>query len=340
MLNYEIVTGLKEIKRKDWAEFVKKHPKGNIFQTPFIFDAYQKSKNFDPLIIIVLDSEKSIVGLQVSVIESNYNNFLGYFTSRSIIKGGPIVKNEDITILNLILKEYIKLVKGKAIYSQYRNMWDWGSLKKVFIKNNFLYEDHLDILFDLTKGEEILFKEMMRVRKKGIKKSYNMGVSIKEIDLNDSEILSETYVILKNVYKRIKLPIPDFDFFKNIKIHLREKVLSLGLYKDDELIAVRIAFCYKNLVYDWYAGAKDEFLNHRPNDVLPWELMKWGMNKKYEIFDFGGAGKPNIPYGVRDFKMKFGGKLVNYGRFEIIHKPFLLKIAEKGFLLLQKIKFV
>ena len=37
---------------------------------------------------------------------------------------------------------------------------------------------------------------------------------------------------------------------------------------------------------------------------------------------FGGAGKPDKPYGVRDYKLKFGGQLVNWGRFEKVHKPF------------------
>jgi lipid II:glycine glycyltransferase (peptidoglycan interpeptide bridge formation enzyme) len=40
-----------------------------------------------------------------------------------------------------------------------------------------------------------------------------------------------------------------------------------------------------------------------------------------------GAGKPDIPYGVRDFKMAFGGQLVEHGRFLCIHKPLLYWIG-------------
>ena len=51
----------------------------------------------------------------------------------------------------------------------------------------------------------------------------------------------------------------------------------------------------------------------------------------YDIFDFGGAGTPKKSYGVRDYKKKFGGKLVNYGRYEEIRRPLKFATANVGF---------
>ena len=59
--------------------------------------------------------------------------------------------------------------------------------------------------------------------------------------------------------------------------------------------------------------------------------MRWGAENGCHTFDFGGAGKPNKEYGVREFKRQFGGALVNYGRCKKIHSPLKVKIAEKGF---------
>ena len=64
--------------------------------------------------------------------------------------------------------------------------------------------------------------------------------------------------------------------------------------------------------------------NKYPNDLIPWEVFLWGKENGYKLLDFGGAGKPDIPYGVREYKRKFGGELVNYGRFTHIHKPILM----------------
>ncbi len=91
------------------------------------------------------------------------------------------------------------------------------------------------------------------------------------------------------------------------------------------------------MIYDWYAGADDSYLEYRPNDILSWSILKWGIKNNYEVFDFGGAGKPNVPYGVRDYKLKFGGELVNFGRFEIIHKPSVFKSGKIGLHIYKKI---
>ena len=60
-------------------------------------------------------------------------------------------------------------------------------------------------------------------------------------------------------------------------------------------------------------------------------MFKQCKNAGKTIFDFGGAGKPVVHYGVRDYKMKFGGKLVNYGRLTLVHNPIKMKLKEALF---------
>ncbi len=44
-----------------------------------------------------------------------------------------------------------------------------------------------------------------------------------------------------------------------------------------------------------------------------------------------GVGRPDRKYGVRDFKARFGGELVNYGRLTRVNNHFLYNIAELGY---------
>ena len=55
-----------------------------------------------------------------------------------------------------------------------------------------------------------------------------------------------------------------------------------------------------------------------------------------KTFDFGGAGRPDEVYRVRDFKAKFGGDLVNYGRNVCVHAPFRLGVSRAGYGLMRK----
>ena len=51
-----------------------------------------------------------------------------------------------------------------------------------------------------------------------------------------------------------------------------------------------------------------------------------------------GAGEPDKPYGVREFKARFGGKEVEYGRFLFIAHPWLYWFGNVGVKLLKKLK--
>ena len=330
----------KVIDKKEWSEFVYNHPYGNIFQTPEMYEVYQNTTKYEPVFLAAVNNENEILGTLLAVIQKEYSGVVGKFTARSIIHGGPLIKNDDPDVLDFILKEYDKIIKKKAIYSQFRNFWDWGDSKEIFIKNGFEYEEHLDILFDLKKSEDDLWKEMKGARRKGIKRSYKKGIEIRSIDLTNNKIINEAYNIIHNVYSKIKLPLPGEDFFKGaVEILDRNKYLyTIGAFLNAELIGVRFVLCYKNLIYDWYAASKDECLSSRPNDVLPWEIIKWGVNNGFDVFDFGGAGKPGIPYGVRDYKLKFGGQLVNFGRFIKVHNPLLMELGKAGLNLYRKFR--
>jgi lipid II:glycine glycyltransferase (peptidoglycan interpeptide bridge formation enzyme) len=197
-----------------WSSFVYDHPNGNIFQTPEMYEVYKNTKNYKPISLFIIDDNDEILGILLAVIQKEYSGVLGNFTARSIIFGGPLIKNNDANILDFILQEYNKTIRKKAIYSQFRNMWDWGDLKDIFIKNGFEYEDHLDIIVDLNKNEEELWKELNTKRRNEIRraKKENSLFSIK----NTLTDLNECYKILKSVYNRAKLPLPSFDFFVNI----------------------------------------------------------------------------------------------------------------------------
>ena len=99
-----------------------------------------------------------------------------------------------------------------------------------------------------------------------------------------------------------------------------------------------IILCHKDRIYDWYAGSYREFYKYCPNDIITWEVLLWGKANGFKIFDFGGAGKPEIPYGVRDYKMKFGGELVQFGRYIKVHRKLLMALAKFGLKLYKKFK--
>lgn len=68
---------------------------------------------------------------------------------------------------------------------------------------------------------------------------------------------------------------------------------------------------YKDVVYYWYTGTLREYAGHRAGDLLVWQAITDGKASGCTTLDFGGAGRPDEPYCVRDFEAEYGGQLVD-----------------------------
>lgn len=327
---------IEEINTAEWSEFVRKHPNGNIFQTPEMYEVYHKTPKFTPVVLIAKDENKRLVGCLMSVIQRDYKGFMGELTARSIVMGGPLAENNNPEILDLLLKNYNKIVTTKAIYSQFRNLFTMTNYSQPFDKNGYRYEEHLDVLIDLKKSKEELVENLHKERKRNIAKAEKEGLTFKV--LNDEKHIETVILLLRKTYNRIRVPFSYEKLFFNTQFILDNKVKFFGAFWEDKMIAGQVRLCYNGTVYAWYAGSDSDYFNKRPNDFLLWNVILWSKENNYEVFDFGGAGKPNVPYGVRDYKLKFGGELVNYGRYQKEHKRLLMYLGKFAFKLYKIIK--
>ncbi len=322
-----------EFQFSEISKFVDSHPNTNFFQSINYFKAALKSPKLKPY-IFVISKDNVIVGSMLVVNQTQINlPLFNKLSARNIISGGPLIENNDSKILSAFL-DFYKKNKPFAIYTQIRNFGDISGEKSIFEKNKFIFEDHLNIVVDLKKSEEELWKDVHTKRRNEIRRATKEGTifenSTSEIELNNA------YLILQEVYDRAKLPLPKMTHFKAL---FDNNSLKLFIAKNEnKTIGCMLCLAHKEVLFDYYAGAFSNAYNKYPNDLIPWEVFLWAKNNNFTQFDFGGAGKPNIKYGVREYKKKFGGELVNFGRFEFAHFPFLFNILSKLFKFIQKIK--
>jgi lipid II:glycine glycyltransferase (peptidoglycan interpeptide bridge formation enzyme) len=300
-----------------------------------MFEVYKETPNYESFAYYAVDEEKQIKAMLSGVIETVKPGFLSSLSKRAVMMQAPIF--DEIDALDFLLSEYSKIMKHKVVYSEVRNHYDPECMSRTMLKNGFKYEDHLNIIVDLSQTEDILWQQIHSKRRNEIRKAEKNRVIVKRLT---DEYISESYSIIKEVYDRAKLPLPSILFFEN-SLQYSTQNMGMGMYGaflNDDLIGIMFTLQYKNIVYDLYAGSKSKYYDKNPNDIIPWKVFNICKNEGKTIFDFGGAGKPNVPYGVRDYKMKFGGKLVNYGRFTLVHNPIKMKLAETGFKIYQKVR--
>lgn len=326
---------VQEIEQQKWSDFVYQHPCGNIFHTPEMYEVFTKTKNHNPVFLAAIDEQGDVWGVLLAVVQKEGKGVIGSVSARSIIWGGPLIKNDDPEVLKLILGAYDKSIKKIVLYSQFRNLWDSGYGKDIFSSLGYAFQEHFDIFIDLNKPEEALWQELDSKKRNEIRRASKENTLV--LETGDIEQL---YNILKEVYKNARLPLADISLFKSAFRILGSKgmIKCFGAFNNGEIIGIMCVLIYKGLVYNWYAGARRKFFNKYPNDLLPWEVLRWGKANGFATFDWGGAGKPNEKYGVREHKKQFGGRLVNYGRFQKIHQLGKFKLAKLGFKIWRRIK--
>jgi serine/alanine adding enzyme len=308
----------------------------NVFQSRFYYDTLLSGKQTFPSVIIAED-ENLIKGFVLIQTQNYFSPLLKAFSSRAVISGGPIF-NDDEDVLSAILSEYNRIFKSKVVYTQIRNLYDVDNYNRIFEENKFSRIGHLNYLIDLNNSIDAIWDNVNSKRKNEIRKGIKEGITVREISYASE--LSQAYLVLELIYKKAKLPLPEYDYFYNARnIADGDKIFRvLGGYYENNLIGVMFLLCFNGRVYNWYAASNPDYYKKYPNDVITWEAIKWASENGFKIFDFGGAGNPSKEYGVREYKKKYGGEEVNLGRYECIHKPLVMKTSEYGFKLWQKFK--
>jgi serine/alanine adding enzyme len=334
---YKIIDDSLMISESDWEVFVQDHPDGNVFQSPDMVRFYETTEEYKPVTLFAVDKDGRISGVMVAHIISDGGFLRKRLTSRAIVTGGPLVKTGNEFCADALIMEMTRKVNGEVNYIQIRNLNSTADVSVSFKRHGYTYEDHLDILIDLTKTLETLKAELHPARRKQIDRAVRRGVEIDIPENPDPETLNSCYSILSSVYGKAGLPMPSTAFFKEAFgiLGKRNRLKVFLAMHNGKIIGFRYALVYRDVIYDWFAGSRPEYNDKYPNDILPWSIIQWGREHGFKIFDFGGAGHPAEKYGVRDYKLKFGGSTVNFGRYLHIFRP-LVYFPAKYYLKLKK----
>ena len=304
--------------------FLVKQGSYTFFQSSAYTDLYTRN-GYKTLSIVGIDNGEIVASCNVVVLKESYGPLSG-LTARAIITGGPVTTHtsyfEDIIIK---LKD---LLKNEAIYLQIRNVFELCHEKKVILENfGIEYKKHYTILNSLDENPMNYYSSG---RRKNIRRAIRNKLIFRQ--LRSFQDISEAGKLVVETYKRIKLPCPNVDFFSSIfEFSQEDKVAVFGTYRDDKLIASRFCMMNQHILYDWYAGHREDFNAYYPNDFIIHHIFEWAQKKEIKTFDFGGAGNNTEEYGVREFKLKFGGQLIEFGRNEIVFQPLKYKLGKLGF---------
>ena len=211
MYEYHFLRQLSPNDERAINAFLKASNGFQYFQSPDYFNACLKTRNLRPFYIIAKDTD-TVVGVCMGYRQVQIGLPLaGFLTSRNVIVGGPVVRDANPQLLNGLLETY-HAKRPKSLHTQIRNGQDTSPFGAVVERNGFVYDDHLDIIIDLTQPEEALWKAVHTKRRNEIRRAEKEGCRV--VQQTTPNALADCYQILTEVYQRAKLPLPEPDHFQ------------------------------------------------------------------------------------------------------------------------------
>ncbi len=316
------------ISRDRWCEISSNSRFTNYFQTPQCYDFFQ-SLSFLEAFAFGVEEGGVLKGVIVGYIQKDGGKIKQYLSRRAIITGGPLLAN-DISdeALKALLDNTRKCLSSKAIYIETRNFNDYSEYKKVFASCGFDYIEHLNFHVDTT-SIDIVNANLGKSRKRDIKTSIRDGAIV--VNNPTIEQLREYYTILEELYlTKVRTPLFPFEFFE--KLHNLPEGIFCLIELNGEIIGGTVCVALKNIgLYELFAcGLDGKYKNIYPSTLATFSAIEYAANNGYKRFDMMGAGKPKEAYGVRNFKAKFGGELVEHGRFLCVVNLPLYNIGKLG----------
>ncbi len=334
-LNYrtsdsENITIAQALPTSKWRWFVENHPDGNIFHTPEMFEVFAHSKGYEPRLWAATQGER-VLALFLPVEVSVASGLLRSFTTRSVVYGGTLYhsENQGRMALSKLIQKYQQETKHRVLFTELRNLAEDHNLQSAIQESGFEFEDHNDYIVNLALPIEQVWANIHKSARKEIRQAQRKNpVSIRMVE--DRHSLHKWYKLIKESFSWNHVPLADISLFESAFDILYPKGMIqflIGSTPDGQDIAASVALLYKKTIYGWYRGFDRKYGFCLPNDQMVWHVLQWGAENGYGVFDFGGAGRPNEPYGPRNFKAKFGGRLVNYGRNTYVHSSYRLKLS-------------
>lgn len=326
----KFLKGVSSIPEKQWDNLLTNDINSTPFQSKEYFRFYNSVEGFSAKAFAV--EEDDIITACAVVVIQKEQGIKSYFSKRGVIFGGPILKDQKSA--ELLISKITEYFRKELIYLEVRNFNDYSEYNSVYIDNGWEYIPWLNYHLECRNLPQVK-NNMSSSRGRGIRKAQKKGATFREAA--NLEEIKRFYEILADLYKnKIKKPLPAWSFFETF---YKEKVgkYFLVYYQEKVIGGIMCPILENKAIYEYYVCGLDfEYRDQKPSVLATWAAIDYALKNDISLFDFMGAGKPDEDYGVRDFKKRFGGEEVEYGRYRKILNPVLYITGKKGLELMQK----
>lgn len=333
---------------RDIENFIRTSPKGHFCQSEK-WAAFKHDWNWTRKTVAVTDQNGNIKGAISFLLRKT--PILPYHLMYA--PRGPVCDPNDAETLNALIEKSKELAKKchgyiikidpdvSAQNTGFIKTLETAGFSRIAGKNFDAVQPNFVFRLDIKgKTEDEVFAAFASKTRYNIRVAEKNGVKVRVGDLSD---LTEFARIMKITGERDGFATRPESYFKGLLTAMGENARLYVAELDGKMIAATIPIQYGNKTWYLYGASDNEYRNAMPNYLLQWEMIRWAIRSGCEIYDFRGVSgdlSPENPlYGLYRFKKGFGGELTEFcGEFNLITKPGVEKLVNRGIELMKKIR--
>lgn len=274
------------------------------------------------------DGGKMIKGVQVIFSRLPMVNYwIGY------VPKGVMPDETQINALNTLAQKhhaiYVKLEPDvaqpvAAVNSAFNQVQQFLE-KNGAVRGKPLFTKY-DFWLDLTPTEDELFEALHSKTRYNIRLAIKKGVQIVE---NTTAEGMEAYIkLMEETTKRQGFYNHTADYFRQLlKFFPREQLRIFHAVYEGQVLTAWIIFNFNGRLYYPYGASSNNYREVMPNNLMMWEVIRFGKSQGCKMFDMWGSLGPEPDktdpwYGFHRFKAGYNPVLVEYiGTFDLIYQP-------------------
>ena len=324
-----------ETNQTQWDSYVQNHPQGTFFHLIGWKNVIEKTFGHKSFYLIAESSEGGGTAARQNGSTGILNNSLTYSPINSINPSNPTnsmnqMKTKDQIIGILPLFSVKSFLFGKSLVSI-----PFAAYGGILADNSEIASQLFEKAKEITRTKNLEYLEL-RNRDRGIENLPTKELYVryrreifKDLDSNmkaiprksrrmvrvgekegltyefgQEELIPAFYEIFARSYHRLGSPVFSIKLYKTLFEEFKEKMnILIVRTKEGKPISSVLTFFYKDEVLPYYAGSLFEYRELAPNDYMYWELIKYGCERGYKVFDFG---RSKVETGSSDFKRHWG----------------------------------
>lgn len=276
---------LKKEDEKAWDDYVHKSDSSTFYHQIGWKNAIQKTYK-QKLIYLIAKEDSEIRGILPL-----------FLVGRKLVSipfapyGGACV--DDGTIEDLLIKKAKSITQEKKLA--------YLELRHTDKKPGFLTKStYLTVIIPLNPNPEILWQKTSKGARRSTKKAIRCGIEV----AMDHEYLNAFYELYARRNRELGSPIHSYDFFNNIlKEFPNQSNIQVAKF-GNKVIGTKFLLFFKDRFISGWAASDKRYVKYNPNNLLTWELIKYGCENEYSYFDFGRSENDS---GTFKFKKAWGG---------------------------------